>query len=81
MKAGKFFWMRYEEFRGLNGVTMVRITTPEGRTYEFQKLSTKPLGLESEDDPLDKSLRERFEAATRKTRRLGKPLHEIVPVS
>ena len=75
--------MSYEETQGPDGVTMVKITTQEGKIYKFRKPSTKPLDpkLKLQNDLLDKSFREGFERAVRKARRLGKPLHEIVPVS
>ena len=62
---------------------MVEIRTPEGKTYKFRAISTKPLDpeLKREGQLRAKSMREGLQNAVKKARKRRVPLRTLVPVS
>jgi hypothetical protein len=62
---------------------MVEIKTPEGKTYAFRAISTKPLDpkLKREGQLRAKSMRDGFQKAVQKAHKRGVSLQALVPVS
>ena len=62
---------------------MIQIKTPEGRVYKLPKLSTKRLDpkLKAQGQTRSAELKRGFNAALKKAKELGVPLHKIIPVS
>ena len=75
--------MSFSKIKGADGVTRVRIKTPEGKTYTFRENSTKPIDpkLKREANARSKSMREGFRKAVLKARKQNVPLQSILPVS
>ncbi len=75
--------MSFSKQKGPNGAVMVKITTPEGKSYTFRANSTKPLdpALKREGRLRAKSMREGLKNAVQKARKRHVPLRTLVPVS
>jgi hypothetical protein len=75
--------MSFSKKKGQNGVVMVAIRTPEGKTYTFRAISTKQLDpkLKRESRLRAKSMRDGLRNAVQKARERRVPLQTLVPVS
>jgi hypothetical protein len=75
--------MSFAKVKAANGTQKIQITTPEGKTYTFRKLSTKPLDpkLKAEGKVRAKAMRSRFEKALKQAKKEGVPLGTLLPVS
>jgi len=74
--------MAYSKFQtSKNG--MFKVTTSDGQTYEFRKLSTKPLDpkLKAEGEIRARAMRVKFQRAVKTAQRRGLDLQQVVPVS
>jgi hypothetical protein len=81
--SGNVFLMSFSKRKGANGAIMVEIKTPEGKTYTFRAISTKPLDpkLKREGQLRAKSMRDGFQKAVQKAHKRGVSLQALVPVS
>jgi len=81
--SGSVPLMSFSKKKGQNGVVMVAIRTPEGKTYTFRAISTKQLDpkLKRESRLRAKSMRDGLRNAVQKARERRVPLQTLVPVS